>query len=170
MVTAWRALRRPMWRAGRTAFPRRPPASWGPPPARPRRGAVAGGGGAARGEPLRLGGEVRYRLRPVTLPDRDNPAERGASEAVALFAARARRADASFALDGETAPVVGRLVARLDGMPLAIELAAARVEALGVAQLLDRIDDRFTLLEAGGRRCAWRAAVACGPRRSAFAS
>jgi predicted ATPase len=51
---------------------------------------------------------------------------------------------------------VALLVARLDGMPLAIELAAARVEALGVAQLLDRIDDRFTLLEAGDRLAAAR--------------
>src|SRR5690348_10286680 len=53
-------------------------------------------------------------------------------------------------------PVVARLVARLDGMPLAIELAAARVEALGVAQLLDRIDDRFALLTAGDRVSADR--------------
>ena len=53
----------------------------------------------------------------------------------------------------ETGPAVARLVARLDGMPLAIELAAARVEALGVAQLLDRLDDRFALL-AGGDRLA----------------
>jgi len=51
---------------------------------------------------------------------------------------------------------VARLVARLDGMPLAIELAAARVEALGVAQLLDRIGDRFTLLAAGDRLAAAR--------------
>ena len=70
---------------------------------------------------------------------------------MALFADRARSADARFALTGETAPVVARLVARLDGMPLAIELAAARVEALGVAQLLDRIDDRFALLTGGDR-------------------
>ena len=107
-------------------------------------------------EPLQIAGEARYRLAPLTLPSPDNPADPDGSEAVALFADRARRADASFALDGETAPAVARLVARLDGMPLAIELAAARVEALGVAQLLDRIDDRFTLLEAGDRLAAGR--------------
>jgi predicted ATPase/DNA-binding CsgD family transcriptional regulator len=107
-------------------------------------------------EPLQIAGEARYRLAPLTLPAPDNPADADGSEAVALFADRARRADASFALDGETAPVVARLVARLDGMPLAIELAAARVEALGVAPLLDRIDDRFTLLEAGDRLAAAR--------------
>jgi len=60
-------------------------------------------------------------------------------------------ADARFVLTGETTRAVARLVARLDGMPLAIELAAARVEALGVTQLLDRIDDRFALLTAGDR-------------------
>jgi predicted ATPase/DNA-binding CsgD family transcriptional regulator len=107
-------------------------------------------------EALRIAGEVRYRLAPLTMPDPDNPADPDGSEAVALFADRARRADASFALDGETAPAVARLVARLDGMPLAIELAAARVEALGAAQLLGRIDDRFTLLEAGDRLAADR--------------
>jgi predicted ATPase/DNA-binding CsgD family transcriptional regulator len=107
-------------------------------------------------EALRIAGEARYRLAPLTLPDPDQPADLDGSEAVALFADRARRADARFVLDAETAPVVARLVARLDGMPLAIELAAARVEALGVAQLLDRIDDRFTLLEAGDRLAAGR--------------
>ena len=70
-----------------------------------------------------------------------------------LFVDRARQADAHFILDSQTGPAVARLVTRLDGMPLAIELAAARTEALGVIGLLDRLEDRFTLL-AGGDRLA----------------
>ena len=107
-------------------------------------------------EPLAVAGETRYRLAPLTLPSPGDPVDGGRSEAVALFADRARRADARFVLDGSAGPVVARLVARLDGMPLAIELAAARVEALGVAQLLDRIDDRFALLTGGDRLAAAR--------------
>ena len=61
------------------------------------------------------------------------------------------RQSLSFALDRTTRTTVAQLVARLDGMPLAIELAAARVDALGVPQLLDRIDDRFALLVDGDR-------------------
>jgi predicted ATPase/class 3 adenylate cyclase/DNA-binding CsgD family transcriptional regulator len=104
-------------------------------------------------EPLAVAGEARYRLAPLALPDLDDLARAAEAEAVALFADRARSADAQFALTGATTPAVARLVARLDGMPLAIELAAARVEALGVAQLLDRLDDRFALL-AGADRTA----------------
>src|SRR6185312_6773351 len=107
-------------------------------------------------EPLAVAGEARYRLGPLTLPAPGDTADGGRSEAVALFADRARRVDAGFALDGENGPVVGLLVARLDGMPLAIELAAARVEALGVAGLLDRIGDRFALLTGGDRLAADR--------------
>ena len=102
-------------------------------------------------EPLRVAGEARYRLGPLALASPGDAA--GGSEAVALFADRARQADAQFALTGETEPAVARLVARLDGMPLAIELAAARVEAVGAVQLADRLDDRFGLL-AGGDRLA----------------
>jgi predicted ATPase/DNA-binding CsgD family transcriptional regulator len=102
-------------------------------------------------EPLRVAGEARYRLAPLALPDRDDLAGAARAEAVALFADRARNVDFQFALDERTAPAVARLVARLDGMPLAIELAAARVEALGVTGLLDRLGDRFALLSAGDR-------------------
>jgi predicted ATPase/DNA-binding CsgD family transcriptional regulator len=102
-------------------------------------------------EPLAVAGEARYRLGPLTLPAPGDTADGGRSEAVALFADRARRADPRFVLDGPVGPAVARLVARLDGMPLAIELAAARVEALGVAGLLDRIGDRFALLTGGDR-------------------
>ena len=98
-------------------------------------------------EPLAVAGEARYRLGPLTVPGPDERAE--GAEAVALFADRARRADPRFAVDEQTGPEVARLVARLDGMPLAIELAAARIEALGVAQLLDRLGD---WLGAAGRR------------------
>src|SRR5215471_11258648 len=107
-------------------------------------------------EPLAVAGEARYRLGPLTLPAPDDTADGQRSEAVALFAERARQADAHFALTGETTAAVARLVRRLDGMPLAIELAAARVEALGVTQLLDRIDDRFALLTEGDRGAADR--------------
>ena len=70
---------------------------------------------------------------------------------MALFADRARRADAHFVLDGQTGPAAATIVARLDGMPLAIELAAARVGGLGVTGLLDRLDDRFALLTGADR-------------------
>ena len=107
-------------------------------------------------EPLAVAGEARYRLGPLALPGPGDAADAGGSEAVALFADRARRADAGFALDDQASPAVARLVTRLDGMPLAIELAAARVEALGVGQLLDRLDDRFALLVGGDRLAAGR--------------
>jgi predicted ATPase/DNA-binding CsgD family transcriptional regulator len=107
-------------------------------------------------EPLRVAGEAGYRLGPLGLPGPEEAADAAGCEAVALFADRARQADAHFALTGETSAAVARLVRRLDGMPLAIELAAARVEALGVRQLLDRIDDRFALLVAGDRVAADR--------------
>jgi class 3 adenylate cyclase len=103
-------------------------------------------------EPVGLSGERRFRLRPLGLPE----AADGGSEAVALFADRARQVDPHFALSAETRPLVARLVARLDGMPLAIELAAARVEALGLAQLLDRLDDQFGLLASADRRAPAR--------------
>jgi predicted ATPase/DNA-binding CsgD family transcriptional regulator len=104
-------------------------------------------------EPLQVAGESRYRLGPLTVPDPDDLASAASAEAVALFTDRARSADMHFVVSADIAPAVARLVTRLDGMPLAIELAAARVETLGVSGLLDRLDDRFALL-AGVDRLA----------------
>ena len=97
-------------------------------------------------EQLWVGGEARYRLSPLGLPKSDEPAEIGRSEAVTLFAERARHSAPGFVLSPADAPLAARVAARLDGMPLAIELAAARVEALGLAGLADRIDDALRLL------------------------
>jgi predicted ATPase len=97
-------------------------------------------------EPLGLAGEARYRLAPLAVPGSGAAGDGAESAAVALFADRARQFDPNFTVDGGPGPVVAQLVRRLDGMPLAIELAAARVEALGVTQLLERLDDRFALL------------------------
>jgi predicted ATPase/DNA-binding CsgD family transcriptional regulator len=107
-------------------------------------------------EPLGLPEEARYRLPPLTLPDPDSPGGPVASEAVALFADRARQLDPYFTLDDESGPLVASLVARLDGLPLAIELAAARAEALGLAELLGRLDDRLRLLVSEQRGAAAR--------------
>jgi len=100
-------------------------------------------------EQLGLPEEARYRLPPLTLPGLSEPdgpgsrALRDQAEAVTLFAERARQVDPDVALDGEAGAAVARLVQRLDGMPLAIELAAARVEALGRGQMLERLDDQL---------------------------
>jgi predicted ATPase/DNA-binding CsgD family transcriptional regulator len=106
-------------------------------------------------EPLGVAGEFRYRLGPLPLPS--SGADSGAeSDAMTLFADRAQMADPSFRLDASTSAAVAQLVARLDGMPLAIELAAARVEALGVTQLTDLLDDGFRLLAAANTRAGGR--------------
>ena len=105
-------------------------------------------------EALRIAGEAAHRLAPLTVPGPGD--DIAGAEAVALFADRARAADAGFALTGESRDDVARLVGRLDGMPLAIELAAARAEALGVSQLLDMLDGRLALLASGDRLAANR--------------
>ena len=107
-------------------------------------------------EPLRVAGEAAYRLAPLPVPSPGDAGDIAGAGAVALFADRARAADASFALTGENRGDVARLVGRLDGMPLAIELAAARVEALGVSQLLRLLDDQLALLAGGDRLAAGR--------------
>ena len=107
-------------------------------------------------EPLRIAGEAVYRLAPLPVPDRDDVGDVAGAEAVALFADRARAADAGFALTDQNRGDAARLVGRLDGMPLAIELAAARVEALGIPQLLGLLDGRLALLAGGDRLAAGR--------------
>jgi predicted ATPase/DNA-binding CsgD family transcriptional regulator len=107
-------------------------------------------------EQLGVGGEVRYRLSPLGLPGSGETGAVGQSAAGALFVERARQADAGFTLSPQDAPLVASVVTWLDGMPLAIELAAARVEALGLAGLADRIDDALRLLNGGDRLAAPR--------------
>lgn len=106
-------------------------------------------------EPLGLSEEARYRLPPLGLPHQNVPGQAIQAEAVTLFMERARQLNPDLSLKSEAA-VVERLVQRLDGMPLAIELAAARVEALGLSELLDRLDDRFRLLVSANRAASAR--------------
>ncbi|HEX3750686.1 MAG TPA: LuxR C-terminal-related transcriptional regulator [Streptosporangiaceae bacterium] len=105
-------------------------------------------------EPVGLAGESRYRLPPLSVPEPGRAA--GGSEAEALFTDRAREADPGFRLDGETGPLVAQLVRQLDGLPLALELAAARIESLGLKQLLSRLDQRLSLLSGADRLAAAR--------------
>jgi predicted ATPase/class 3 adenylate cyclase len=104
-------------------------------------------------EPLGIGGETIYRVPPLSLPaagDGDVWAAEP-SDAVTLFAERASEQGAGFAVDEETGPLVASICRRLDGMPLAIELAAARLRSLSLAALRDRLDQRFRLLTGGSR-------------------
>jgi predicted ATPase len=110
-------------------------------------------------EPLRVPGEVVFRVPSLGIPDPDRDEEPDALlgyEAVRLFVARAEAVAPGFALDDETAPAVARICHRLDGLPLALELAAARADALTSDALADRLDDRFRLLRAGSRTAPTR--------------
>ena len=108
-------------------------------------------------EPLNVSDEVVWRVPPLSLAMVDGPAageaasEAAASEAVQLFVSRARSAHPEFELNDENAAAVVAICRKLDGIPLAIELAAARVRVLPPDGILQRLDDRFRLL-TGGRR------------------
>jgi predicted ATPase/DNA-binding CsgD family transcriptional regulator len=105
-------------------------------------------------EPLRVRGETVWRVPPLSLPAHVDPLSLGdlpRHEAMRLFAERASAARAGFELGSDNAEAVARLCRTLDGMPLAIELAAARVRALSVEQIASRLDDRFRLLASGDR-------------------
>jgi predicted ATPase/DNA-binding winged helix-turn-helix (wHTH) protein len=106
-------------------------------------------------EPLRAEGEYLYRVPPLDVPaeDAQNPEDMLSHGAVQLFVARARAAESRFVLEARTAAIIGAVCRRLDGIPLAIELAAARTATLGVEGLAARLDDRFRLL-TGGHRAA----------------
>jgi predicted ATPase/class 3 adenylate cyclase/DNA-binding CsgD family transcriptional regulator len=97
-------------------------------------------------EPLGIPGEVTFVVPSLSLTD----------EAIELFTDRARRALPDFAVADDNAATVTEICRRLDGMPLAIELAAARVRALTLDEILDGLHDRFRLLTGGARRSVRR--------------
>ena len=97
-------------------------------------------------EPIGAAGEVSWRVPSLSLAD----------EALELFTDRARRARPDFTLSDDNAATVGEICRRLDGLPLAIELAAARVRALSLAEILESLHDRFRLLTGGARTAVRR--------------
>jgi predicted ATPase/DNA-binding SARP family transcriptional activator len=108
-------------------------------------------------EPLGLAGEVVWTVPTLDVPGHDDGLDAlGECSAVQLFVARASAASRDFQLTAETAADVSVLCRRLDGIPLALELAATRVRALGVRGLVARLDDRFRLLATGHRGAAPR--------------
>ena len=110
-------------------------------------------------EPLRVGGEVTWRTPSLALPDLQAlpPLARLAElESIRLFVERACDAAPWFVLDATTAPAVAEICVRLDGMPLALELAAARTSALAPAQIASRLDDALRVLGRGSRTAVTR--------------
>jgi predicted ATPase/DNA-binding winged helix-turn-helix (wHTH) protein len=102
--------------------------------------------------PLGVAGETVYRLPPLPVPQCGMPQTDAARfAAVELFAERAAAADRRFELSPLNTSIVAEICRRLDGNPLALELAAARVPALGLDALLERLEDRFRLLRLPGR-------------------
>ena len=104
-------------------------------------------------EPLGIGGEVIYRVPSLSLPGpgQGGPPAPGSSDAVALFADRARANGVALSAEEQAGPVAVSVCRRLDGMPLAIELAAARLRSMSLSELHDRLDQRFRLLTGGSR-------------------
>jgi len=103
-------------------------------------------------EPLGIDGEQVYRVPSMVTPaEGDGVDVIRSAEAVRLFADRARQQGARLSWDPEAAEVAGRICRRLDGIPLAIELAAARLRVMPVAELDARLDQRFSILTGGSR-------------------
>ena len=110
-------------------------------------------------EPLRVRWEQLYPVPPLALADSTQPSTADVLRnvpAVALFTQRARAVQPTFDLSADNAPAVAELCARLDGLPLAIELAAARINILTPEQIAARLDDRFRLLTRGDRTAPLR--------------
>jgi len=110
-------------------------------------------------EALGVTGEITWRVPSLSVPDPQNlpPLERFKKyEAVRLFTDRAVASAPQFAVTRNNAPGVAQVCHRLDGIPLAIELAAARVKVLTVEQIAARLDDRFRLLTGGSRTAVLR--------------
>ena len=104
--------------------------------------------------PLGVGGETDWRVPPLSLPDLaagQPQREIGGSDAVLLFVERARKARPGFELTHENAEPVARVCTDVDGLPLAIELAAARLRVLSARQIATQLGDRFRLLTGGPR-------------------
>jgi predicted ATPase/DNA-binding winged helix-turn-helix (wHTH) protein len=105
-------------------------------------------------EPLRAEGEYVYRVPALDLPDANAAPEVAMrSGSMRLFFARMRAADSEFAPDAATSSTMASICRRLDGIPLALELAASRAAALGIGALSSLLDDRFRIL-TGGKRTA----------------
>ena len=102
-------------------------------------------------EPLRIPGEQTYAVLPLAVPRRADAETLLRSEAVQLFVERARLQKPDFAVTGSQVSAVAELCARLDGIPLALELAAARLRSLSVTEINARLHDRFKLLTSGSR-------------------
>jgi predicted ATPase/DNA-binding CsgD family transcriptional regulator len=104
-------------------------------------------------EPLGVEGETTWRIPSMSLPPagEHDPERLLGADAVRLFVERATAVRADFRLTAENAPALLRVCQRLDGIPLALELAAARVRALSLERLADGLDDRFRLLTGGAR-------------------
>ncbi|MEE2059680.1 ATP-binding protein [Rhodococcus artemisiae] len=134
-------------------------------------------------EPLRIAGEQIYDLPPLSLPEQSEhyrAADVAHYEAVSLLVERARNTVADFELTDANVVAVVQLCRRLDGIPLAIELAAAKLRSLSPAQLVERLDRRFALLTGGDRSALprqqtlralvdWSYELCSGPERSLWA-
>jgi predicted ATPase len=108
-------------------------------------------------EPLGLTGEVIWSIPGMATPLEPLPPDQLASfDAIRLFAERAADARPDFTLDARSGPIAAEICRRLDGLPLAIELAAARVRALPLGEIARRLDDRFRLLSSGTRTAVKR--------------